>query len=70
MSNVKERKLRREPTFTLNGDFLKREAKDALKSYFLPLSGIYAALTGRDVVFVKRDRHGRIIKERRQRRRV
>jgi len=63
MSEVKERKAETEPTFKFDGEFVKREAKDALKGYFLPFSGIYAALTGRDVVFVRRDKRGRIIRD-------
>lgn len=64
MSDVSERGRSSEPTFKLDGEFLKREAKEALKSYFMPLSGIYAALTGRDIVFVKRDRDGKITRAR------
>jgi hypothetical protein len=62
MADVKERVSQDEPTFTVDGEFLKREAKDALKSYFMPLSGIYAAVTGRDVEIVHRDKRGRILK--------
>lgn len=64
MPNAKERKPHSEPTFKLDGEFLKTEAKDALRSYFMPFSGIYAAVTGRDVVFVRRDKNGRIVRER------
>jgi hypothetical protein len=45
-------------TFKLDGAFIKREAKDALKGYFMPFSGIYAAATGKKVIIV-RDRDGK-----------
>lgn len=65
MADVKESKTRPqpEPTFKLDGDFIKREAKEALKSYFFPFSGIYAAVTGREVIFIRRDKHGRIMRD-------
>lgn len=48
-----------EKTFTLDGQFIKREAKDAIRSYFMPFSGIYAAATGKKVILV-RERDGRL----------
>jgi hypothetical protein len=44
--------LRPEKTFTLDGQFLKREAKEAIKSYFMPLWGLYAAAAGKKVIIV------------------
>lgn len=64
MAEVKDRIAKSEPTFKFDGDFIVREAKEGLKSYFIPFSGIFAAVTGRDVVFVKRDARGRIVRER------
>jgi len=55
-----------EETFRLDGAFIKHEAKEALKSYFFPFSGLYAAATGRDVIFVRRDKNGRIISDRKR----
>lgn len=57
MAKLKEREVKTMrdlgETFTLDGAFIKREAKDALKSYFIPFSGIYAAATGRKVVIIR-----------------
>jgi hypothetical protein len=64
MPKVKERQAQPEPTFTFDGDFIKREAKEALKSYFFPFSGLYAAVTGREVIFIRRDAKGRIVRDR------
>jgi hypothetical protein len=64
MAKVKQDKAHPEPTFTFDGDFIKREAKEALKSYFFPFSGLYAAVTGREVVFIRRDSKGRIVRDR------
>lgn len=63
MENVKKpanrsvHSMMAEKTFTLDGQFLKREAKEAIRGYFMPLSGIYAAATGKKVILV-RDRDG------------
>ena len=72
MGNVKSRRSTppSEPTFTLDGNFFKREAKEALKSYFLPFSGLYAAVTGREVVFIRRDAQGRIVRDNATRKRT
>jgi hypothetical protein len=65
MAKTKERPMRsvhemqREKTFKLDGQFIKREAKEALKSYFMPFSGVYAAATGKKIIIVH-DRDGRI----------
>ena len=64
MAKVKQVKAQPEPTFTFDGDFIKREAKEALKSYFFPFSGLYAAVTGREVIFIRRDSKGRIVRDR------
>lgn len=47
----------KEKTFTLDGKFLRDEAREAVKSYLSPFAGIYAAATGRKVVLV-RDKDG------------
>ncbi len=64
MTKVKESKSHLEPTFTFDGNFIKHEAKEALKSYFFPFSGLYAAVTGREVIFIRRDAKGRIVRNR------
>jgi hypothetical protein len=64
MAKLDDRIAQPEPTFTFDGDFIKREAREALKSYFFPLSGLYAAVTGREVIFIKRDARGRIVRDR------
>lgn len=64
MTKVKEPEPQVEPTFTLDVEFLRKEAREALKSYFMPFSGLYAAVTGREVVFIRRDKNGRIMRDR------
>lgn len=64
MAKVKQHKVQPEPTFTFDGEFIKREAREALKSYFFPFSGLYAAMTGREVIFIRRDAKGRIVRDR------
>ncbi len=46
-----QRKARKktEETFTLDGKFLRDEALEAIRSYFMPFAGIYAAAVGKDV---------------------
>ena len=70
MGELKGRMRYDEPTFTLDGAFIKREAKEALKSYFFPFSGLYAAITGKDVVFIRRDNRGRIMRTRQTKKRA
>lgn len=43
-----------EKTFNFNVRFLRDEAREALRTYFLPFSGVYAAVTGREVVLLRR----------------
>ena len=38
---------KRAETFVMDRAWLKREAREALKTYFAPFSGVYAAATGR-----------------------
>ena len=40
---------RTEQTFTVDAKFLRDEARDAIRSYFMPFAGIYAAVVGKDV---------------------
>jgi hypothetical protein len=50
-ANELQRKSRKEPeeTFALDGKFLRDEAREAIRSYFMPFAGIYAAAVGKDV---------------------
>lgn len=50
-SNNLQQKHRKgaEKTFTLDGKFLRDEAREAIRSYFMPFSGIYAAAVGKEV---------------------
>ncbi|HZC80494.1 MAG TPA: type II toxin-antitoxin system prevent-host-death family antitoxin [Nitrospiraceae bacterium] len=43
----------RQKTFTLDGRFLREEAREAIRSYFAPFAGIYAAATGKRIIFVR-----------------
>jgi hypothetical protein len=43
----------REKTFTLDGKFLRDEAREAVRSYLSPFAGIYAAATGRKIVLIR-----------------
>ena len=43
-----------ERTFTVDGKFLRDEARDAIRSYFMPFAGIYAAAVGKEVRVVNR----------------
>ena len=45
----RKRIKRTEQTFTVDGKFLRDEARDAIRSYFMPFAGIYAAVVGKDV---------------------
>lgn len=38
-----------EKTFTVDGKFLRDEAREAIRSYFMPFAGIYAAAVGKEV---------------------
>jgi hypothetical protein len=50
-------KVHHEKTFKLDGAFIRREARDAIQGYFMPISGLYAAATGKKVILV-RDKEG------------
>ena len=63
MAPVRKKTVHREKTFTLDGKFLRDEAREAIRSYFSPLAGIYGAATGKKVVLV-RDPEGRGRKDR------
>jgi hypothetical protein len=52
-------------TFQLDGKFLKDEAREAVRSYFSPFVGIYAAATGRKIVLV-RDKDGQFREQHRK----
>ena len=45
----RKRIKRTEQTFTVDGKFLRDEARDAIRSYFIPFAGIYAAVVGKDI---------------------
>lgn len=51
MAHVHQLKRRKtsEETFTVDGNWLRDEARDAIRSYFIPFSGVYAAIVGKDV---------------------
>jgi hypothetical protein len=38
-----------ERTFTVDGKFFRDEAREALRSYFMPFAGLYAAAVGKEV---------------------
>lgn len=38
-----------EETFTVDGKFLRDEAREAIRSYFMPFAGLYAAAVGKEV---------------------
>ena len=38
-------------SFELDGRFFWREVGEGIKGFFLPFAGLYAALTGKEVVF-------------------
>jgi hypothetical protein len=38
-----------ERTFTVDGKFFRDEAREAIRSYFMPFVGIYAAAVGKEV---------------------
>ena len=59
MATAHKKTAHKEKTFTLDGKFLRDEAGEAVRSYFSPLAGIYAAATGRKIVLV-RDTDGRV----------
>ena len=40
-------KRTRPDTFVVDRAYFKREAREALKTFFAPFSGVYAAATGR-----------------------
>ena len=44
-----------EQTFTLDGKVLRDEALEAMRSYFMPFAGLYAAFVGKDVRVVGKD---------------
>ena len=54
-SREKERPKASEKTFTVDGKFLRDEALDAIRSYFMPFAGLYAAFVGKEVRVVERD---------------
>jgi hypothetical protein len=51
----KKREKASEKTFTVDGKFLRDEAWDAIRSYFMPFAGLYAAFVGKEVRVVDRD---------------
>jgi hypothetical protein len=60
-----KKKTFREKTFTLDGKFLRDEAREAIRSYFSPFAGIYGAATGKKIVLV-RDSDGTIREHRKR----
>lgn len=52
-----QKKHRRAPekTFTVDGKFFRDEAWDAIRSYFMPFAGLYAAFVGKEVRVVDKD---------------
>ena len=57
MTKARSRTAHHEKTFVIDGKFLRDEAKEAVRSYFSPFAGIYAAATGRKILIV-RDEEG------------
>ncbi|MFL6753541.1 MAG: hypothetical protein ACJ8FI_01565 [Sphingomicrobium sp.] len=57
MTKVRNKNLHQEKTFTLDGKFLRDEAREAVRSYLSPFAGIYAAATGQKIILV-RDKDG------------
>ena len=57
MTKTRSRADHYEKTFVMDGKFLRDEAKEAVRSYFSPFAGIYAAATGRKILIV-RDKEG------------
>ena len=53
MATAHKKPIHKEKTFTLDGKFLRDEAREAVKSYFSPFAGIYGAATGRKLVLVR-----------------
>ena len=41
------------PTFVVDGDYLRDQARDAVRTFLAPLSGVYSAATGSNSM----DRH-------------
>jgi hypothetical protein len=52
MATAHEKTAHKEKTFTLDGRFLRDEAREAVKSYFSPFAAVYGAATGRKIVLV------------------
>jgi hypothetical protein len=48
-----KRRKAAEETFTLDGKFLRDEAREAFRGFFMPFSGVYAAAIGKDVRVVR-----------------
>ena len=59
MATAHKKTANREKTFTLDGKFLRDEAREAMKSYLSPFAGLYAAATGRRIVLV-REKDGQV----------
>jgi hypothetical protein len=45
-------------TFSLNGKFIRNEAKDAVRSFVAPYAGLYGAVTGKRMIFRRPARPG------------
>lgn len=41
---------RTDESFLLDGQYLRREARDAVRTFMAPFSGVYAAATGRHLL--------------------
>lgn len=52
MPEAPKKRAHTEKTFRFDWEFIKVEALDALKSFFMPFVGLYAAATGKKVVLV------------------